>query len=96
MALQSAGPVFLVGNALFLAARLGNQDIPKILPERPVLSEVNLDGDLAPFNVGYELNSRHGFIPLPKRSRGARPARVLQSTPTRYDNILSAYGSYED
>src|SRR2546422_4307393 len=43
-------------------------------------------------NVGYELNSGHGFILLPKRSRSAR---ALRSSPATYDNILLSYGRKE-
>jgi hypothetical protein len=61
---------FVERNALLVLARPGNQDILNVLPERAVLSQVNKDGDLAPFSVGYELNSGHGFILLPVRPRG--------------------------
>jgi hypothetical protein len=72
---------FLEGNALLMSARLGHEDIPKIFPERPVLSQVNLHGDFAPFCVGYKLNSGHGFIPFAMRSRITVPPPVPSVKP---------------
>ncbi len=45
-----------------------------------MLSQVNLDGDLAPFNIGYELNSGHGSILLLMRTRGDSLEFPLVST----------------
>src|SRR6266481_5294739 len=57
--LQALGPVLLVGNALFLASRLGNQAIPEVLPNSTVLSEVDQHRRPAALLIGYELDSRH-------------------------------------
>src|ERR1039458_4536667 len=74
MALQSLGPVLLVGNAFFLAARFGNQAIPEVLPNDAVLLEFDQDRRLAAFLIGDELDSGHASI-LPARiSLGHRTA----------------------
>src|SRR5579859_4114408 len=64
IALQSFGAVFIIGNPLFFAARFGHQAIPKVLPNRFVLLEVDLDGDLATLRISDELDSGHGVIHL--------------------------------
>ena len=62
MALQTLGPVLLVGNAFFLAARFGNQAIPEVLPNDAVLLEVDQDRRPAAFFIGDELDSGHASI----------------------------------
>src|SRR5437764_8489843 len=46
--LQSSGPVFLVGYALFLAARFGQEPVPEILPNCAMLLKINQHRCLAP------------------------------------------------
>src|ERR1022692_2159580 len=60
--LQALGSVFLVGDALFLAPRLGNQAIPEVLPNGTVLPEVDQHRRPAAFLIGYELDSGHSSI----------------------------------
>src|SRR6266481_6048752 len=60
--LQALGPVFLVGNALLLAPRLGNQTIPEVLPNGTVLPEVDQHRRPAALLIGYELDSGHSSI----------------------------------
>src|SRR5260370_19336813 len=60
--LQTLGPVFLVGNALLLATRLGYQAIPEVLPNDTVLPEVDQHRRPAAFLIGYELDSGHSSI----------------------------------
>ena len=51
-ALQAGGPVFVVRNALLLAARLRHKPIRRLFPECPVLSKINLHRDFTPSLIG--------------------------------------------
>src|SRR6266404_41097 len=81
--LQALGPVFLVGNALLLAPRLGNQAIPEVLPNGTVLSEVDQHRRPAALFIGYELDSRHSSTLPAKKIPPAQPYRAppLRSRP---------------
>src|SRR5260370_25863779 len=77
--LQTLGPVFLVGNAVLLATRLGYQAIPEVLTNGTVLPEVDQHRRPAAFLIGYELDSGHSSI-LPAKK--ILPAH--RTVPQRY------------
>src|SRR5665213_2012344 len=54
---QTSGAVSLVRNALFLSAILGNEPVPKILPDRAMPLQVDLHSHAIAFLVGYESNT---------------------------------------
>jgi hypothetical protein len=62
--LKALRPVFLVGNTLFLAPRLGNQAVPEVLPNGTVLPEIDQHRRSAALLIGYELDSGHSLISL--------------------------------
>src|SRR5229473_7668450 len=80
--LQAFGPVFLVGNALLLASRLGNQAIPEVLPNGTVLPEVDQHRCPAALLIGYELDSGHTSI-LPAKKKYYSPTVPRPSAPVK-------------
>src|ERR1039457_865580 len=67
-AFQAVRAVLLVRNALFLPARFRHKTLPEVLPNGPVFFQIDLNGYLAAFLVGHELDSGHGFIVLQQGS----------------------------
>jgi len=78
---QAFGPVFLIGNALLLAPRLGNQTIPEVLPNGTVLPEVDQHRRPAAFLIGYELDSGHSSILFEKNA--SRPTVPRPKAPVK-------------
>ena len=62
LTVQPGNPILVVRDILFLPPRLRDEAIPKVLPYRSVLLEVNEHADLTAFVFGNELDSGHGFI----------------------------------
>ena len=51
-ALQAGCAIVFVGDAFFLAPRFGDEAVPEILPNGPVLFQVDQNADLAAFLIG--------------------------------------------
>lgn len=73
-ALQTTGTILFVGDAPLLSAGLGDEAVPKILPERPVLFQVDYHRRLAALVVGQKLDSGHGL----RLRLGTHPAYILE------------------
>src|ERR1700685_2690653 len=61
-ALQAFRAVSLVRNGPLLSARLRHKAVPEVLPDGPVLFQVDLNGHLAALPIGDKLDPGHDSI----------------------------------
>src|SRR5208283_5934213 len=61
-AFQAGCAVLLVRYALLFAARLRNQPVLEVLPDRPMLFQVDEHADLVALLIGYKTDSGHGPV----------------------------------
>src|SRR5258708_220893 len=79
-------------NTFLFAPLLRNQAVVKILPQCPVLTEIDLNGDLPAFLIGQKLNTGHSVLLTLTTLAPQRPPRHRfkrkKSLVVRYDGRI--------